>query len=496
MAILDSTYDSKSQTKLQKRSALRRVYGGLLDSNKYSSQDLHKTNTLYSEMIGLGKKAQFSATAFDELVTERVQNFLGLQKAQTPDEKLIYKELNKNENNTTEQTTAKQAVQKELNNALQLSDEFVQAQKEYSQSITHFITQIQEQGKSHSIDNLIPVFENHVNEAKQAIKKQQSKEIAYLSKKFTEDADFKKNIKESLNLTDTQIEEVQNSLIKNLEETHKNQNELFEKSTSDSFTKLHQIAEEQRKDFLFVAMLHKNDPGMRKIIEKIAEENRKKFGSNDLEISMGPTDNLVDISSVRLEQLKFIELVHGKKISQNEGPPVSFRFDMGKRLFNPLYYVNNRASTDMLVMAQAVRASGSQSVTMTLNFKNEKIANQRARESYDACIKAGFPPEKIKINVNGRLYTHNASETKGSKSSSVQELFHEHQNHFGHLQQESKRIREDLKKQELILPAKMEDKASDNHFKKEYQDIILSYPDKWKTAPLIKEPENNQTTPG
>lgn len=77
----------------------------------------------------------------------------------------------------------------------------------------------------------------------------------------------------------------------------------------------------------------------------------------------------------------------------------------------------------------SIRASGSESITMSLNFKNEKIAQERGRQAFEACLKSGFPPENINIKVNGVLYTYKPAEKDGKpENQAISSLYYDDKN--------------------------------------------------------------------
>lgn len=444
-------------TKPQKRSWLNKVIGDHPTGERYSPQDLQNVAEQYLSTIGLGKDVTFGANAFEQHIQSRVKDYNGLQKAKIAEgDKPIFQKLNANVTDEN-QKLAIAAVKVEINDALQLTlkpdtgdtpaeEKFTKleiAEKNYAELVQAFKELVKNVSGKRNVQDVIGVMEEIVNDGKKAIQKQQSEEIDRLNQKF-DVPDFKKNLKTALNITDAQIEDVHKSFISDLEETHKKQLEAFDKSTQESLKALHSASEKQRQAFLFIASLHKNDEKMRREIERIASENQNPNTDQQLEVNV--SDDKTSIHSVNLDQLKFIQLLGGEKINKMDGPPVSYKLDLGMKFASPRYYLNDRQERDMLLMAQAVRASGSSGITMTLKFKDEKVAEARARQAFEACIKAGFPPEKIKLNVNGRLMAYKATDGKdGQKYESVQEkLYAKKGNEFAFLLEQSQKIRQDL----------------------------------------------------
>lgn len=201
--------------------------------------------------------------------------------------------------------------------------------------------------------------------------------------------------------------------------------------------------------------MHANSSVMRQLIEDVARENRKKFNldpksATSLTMPSGD-DETVSIDSVSLDQLKFIQTVGGNKITSKKDDKgnTTYTLEMGMRIFNPRYYATDQYKRDLDTMIQAVRASGSEKITMTINFSNPEIAKLRARETYEACIKNGYDPAKITLVVNGVRMGHQASEKEvnGKKvtiKSIEAELFDGKENKFSKLQEEARSIRKEL----------------------------------------------------
>ena len=299
-----------------------------------------------------------------------------------------------------------------------------------------------------------------VDTGKAAIEKQQKAELANLDQTFTNNDAFIIHLQNALTISaPDHIKQVQQSLTDDLKATHKKQLEEFDKSTQESLSNLHKASANQMNNFLLVADLHKNDRKMRRMIELLADENRRKLGLEEIPTTASFSEEKVDISSVRLEQLEFIQLLGGGKINKKMDEktkqpiiPVTYSLEMGMRITNPAYYFNHRDERDMLAMAQAIRASGCTSITMTLNFDNPKIAASRARDAYEACIKSGFPPEKIKLNVNGKFMAYKETEKDKTEKDGIayksieKELFSEKAHRFKGLQETSETIGRELDK--------------------------------------------------
>lgn len=468
------------------RSLLEKVLGRRETYEKYSPTDLKKIAQKYLSSVGLGDDVTFGAAAFDDLVKGRAKDYQGLKNAKTPNEDPIFKKLNEPGQNPAQQT-ARDAIKQAINDSLKTSPEFDDAQKKYTESAAVFKEYVQTIGQTRNVQDVLGMMQDYVDESKTAIEKQQKEEITSLTDKFDNDDAFKTSLKAALDITDAQLEDVKNSMLADLAETHKKQMDAFVKSSQESMNALHNAAAKQRQAFLFISSLHHNDQVMRREIARIAEENRNANSTQDMEISM--SDDKADVKSVSLDQLKFIQLLGGGKIEKQKETN-SYKLEIGATLFNPRYLGNDRHKRDMLVMAQAVRASGSEGIIMNVNFKHQATAEQRAREAFEACIKAGFPPEKIKLNVNGKLMTYAGMEKDGQKTTSISEgVYGKMQNEYNSLIGQSETIRKELA--DVLSTKAGQSRTNITSMKSEFEQLRQDM--RSRTPPTPPAPDNSSS---
>jgi hypothetical protein len=447
--------------KSDQRGVLNKVFGDYMPHpESYSPEAQQSLYSEYQPSIGLPKESKFSSEAFAAYTNARPQDFLALKEATTPAGDLISNKLSKR-GQTPEDQEAIKAVQNDLNEVLKLSKKYTKAQIDYEERIGTFKELLAEVPNKRSVASLIDTMRFVVDDGKKAIQEQQSKEIQRLNQKFT-DENFKNNLTKSLDVTDSQLEKIKESLLKDLQDKHKKAMEDFDKPTQESLKQLHSATQSELTTFLFVASLHQDNAIMRQMIDKLAMENRNRF----------PTDNTVveldsekaSITSVKPEQLEYIRTLGGEKIEQQFQDeektrpfnPPKYKLDMGSRIGNPRYYFRDKDEDDLLTLAQAVRASGTDGIVFELKFDNEKIAQKRARQAFEAAIKSGFPPEKIRINVNGKmLLAYKAiekDEHDGMKYDAIQEkLYRGKESEFQKVIANGEKIRKQL---EEVKPLK------------------------------------------
>lgn len=405
----------QNPVKPEERSLLNKIIGDRVGYPRFSPQSLQQISDEYLgylPSIGLGTNAKLATDAVDKFVANRVNDVLSLKEAKTPDGALIHEKLSDTD---PDKKDAIKAVKNEINQILDGKALEQGAQKEYKESMGAFQKLLAGDKKFH-VQELNGLLEEITNNTRTTLEDRQKDEINQLEALF-EDETFQANLTAALDLPEDEAENtealaaVKESMRKDLENAHTKQLDDFNKEVDNAKVELHKAAEQQLKAFLFMADLSKNDPKMQAMIEQLAEKNR----SGATNVSVHISEDRADISCVNLDQLTFIQRLGGGKITpkkDDEGNLV-YSLDMGMKFTNPRYYFNDHHKKDMETMAQAIRASGSETITMSLTFKNEKVAEERARQAFEASLKSGFPPEKINIKVNGQLYTYKPEEKDG-----------------------------------------------------------------------------------
>lgn len=170
---------------------------------------------------------------------------------------------------------------------------------------------------------------------------------------------------------------------------------------------------------------------MRQTLEKLyaKERQRKGLPPESTTVQVGISENKIDLNGIKLKDIPVIKSITGREIHQQ--PDGSFAIQMP--MINPFYYQDPRQNvkTDMMLIAQAIKASGYDSIEMNCNFPNsEKVAMERGRQAFAACIESGFPVDKITINVNG-------------KPMKADELFKEHPKTYQDIMSRASKISKD-----------------------------------------------------
>ncbi|MFT4059221.1 MAG: hypothetical protein QM652_06715 [Legionella sp.] len=493
MLLSDPSYSNSNSNKISERAAINKIIGDSMPfPERYSPQAQQALLTEYQHNIGLPKGTTFSAEAYSVYTKNRAGDFSDLENATTPSD--VIKKLKESKN--PEKQNAINAVQSGLNEVLQLSDDYQKAQNIYEGNIGTFKQLLEKVPNERQASSLIDTMRYTVDEGRKGIEAQQKLEIQRLEKKFTDDNAFRENIKKALNVSDAQLPNVKESIQKDLQEKHKQALADFDKSTQESLNKLHNASQNELKAFLLIASLHKDNANMRRIIERIAFENKMKLGEAiDQRLQVHVTPDKYSITSVKLEQLEVIQTLGGKEIKQkykdplkkiSYDPPV-FELTLDKRITSPYYYFRDKEEDDLLTLAQTVRASGADGIMFTLSdFGNQEIAEKRARQAFEAALKCGFPPDKIRLNVNGKMLLAfdaiEKDEKDGRKYDSIKEkLYRGREHELQAILSRAEAIRKELEGIKPIQKASNKDDLA--AMKKTMEELRLKGEEKAKEKP-------------
>lgn len=390
----------------------------------------------YREVIGLGDKVTFGSGAFNKLDAARITDYHGFEKTKGPGGVSLHKKLNAD---TDEAKTVRAGIAK----ALTATKDYDTAKKDYTESVATFKELVKKVPYSFSAQALISTLQETGNEARKAIQAQQTHEKELLAEQFdlSKNRAFTEGLMKTLNIpgepeddeAKKAVELVKDAMMKDLTASHKAQLKDFDNSTKDALTKLHNSSAEEGKQVAFIAHLARLDDTNRKQIEAIAEEMRKKRGIDitpkETGVRVNWDENKAKITGISIKDIPTFKTITGRDVVQN--PPGTFTIEMPR--INPKYYQDPRQKplADMMQIALAVKASGYDSITMNVNFKNDpELAMERGRQAYEACVRQGFELDKISILVNG-------------KDMKPAELFKDHPETYQKLRQEASRLKEE-----------------------------------------------------
>ncbi len=464
----------------------------LLPKLTTTTEALRQLIAEYNIKPGLDEVDDFSSKAFNQYTTDRVQHISQLKTAKTPAGDLISEKLSKpNDSNKADAD----ALTASLNEIFTPSNELKTAKTEYEEASSYFQAFVKSLPKTKKdISSLYSLLKDPIDSGIIAITNQQKKEIEGLDTKLKENND---KLMSLLGVTADQLDTVKSNIKKDVETLHKAQLDAFKKATEDSIQKLLNASEKHMEERFFIANMYKNGSlETRREIEKIAIENRQKAGEN-IATSVSVSPDSVEISSVNLKSLQFIQRLNGMRITNDD--PLVYKINMGWKIRSPLYYLLDRDKKDLLALAQIVRASGAKTILMTPRSDSLKDA----RAAYEACIKSGYLPSEITIEHprgTGNYLTAEKMEKakingKEFKTESIREvLYKDRPSEFKNLEKLSASIVNELKD---IKKFKPENAPKKSPIASDYKDFIAA--EKAKALSVASAtPENNpeQLTPG
>lgn len=249
-------------------------------------------------------------------------------------------------------------------------------------------------------------------EAIQDIKKQHAHELSELERKFTDD---REDIKTSLGIDDAGVDQLKADMKQALEDKQKEELTAFEKEMNTPINELHKELQREGDRISFLTNLARVDRSdmaeeirrvqLIKEEEEILAARAAHTGAGKATLVTASSDK--SLKNIKPLDLEFMRSLTGRKIKINKEAG-TFEMSLPHQWWDPQYYKGrmNELQTDLRMLAQAIKASGHDSITMNINQpQNEEFARKLAREAYLACRMEGFDHEKISLNVNGTKYS-------------------------------------------------------------------------------------------
>ncbi|TAL65567.1 MAG: hypothetical protein EPN84_01285 [Legionella sp.] len=408
------------------------------------------------EQLGIGEVSTFHTDAFDNMVKNRITSFSGFftSKDLTPAQSELKAKLGAD---SSEAKIVRDAIQVALTPThAPLSDEdattaltpFKKAQQDYAESITAFKKLLQQSSAKYSSTVLIGTMSSYKNDAITAIKDQQAAE-----KTFLQNALGSSEVVKALEATvgKDKVKAAQEAILADLDNGHQKQLDFFNEETSKSIKILQKAAQAKADEFALVAHLAKklsSSNATRKKIEELAIKNKEDFSDNKGKTTISTKANGdFNLRGISLAALGNINTATGQTLVSNADG--SYTINFSRHITSPLYYgdlsTRSNATADMILLATALRKGNHKTITMEVNFSDKELAEKRALQAYEACIKAGFPADKITIMVNNKEYGAKVKNEQGIETNNIStELFKNHQSLYQTLKQEEKQVQKTI----------------------------------------------------
>ena len=215
---------------------------------------------------------------------------------------------------------------------------------------------------------------------------------------------------------------------------------------------MHSAAKIENARVAYLARLYEQNATMRKEINKLHAQNQHQDPGAEVTISQEKGTAL--FKNMKITDLPYIETITGRKIEiqKQANGQSSFSMKLPNHLLSSGYYrgSNNKVKADLMGIAGAIRASGSETITMKIQHKDQEKGMELIRAAYEASIEAGFDPKKITLELNGKPVSAseafatcpsrlNAANSQASKNSTATEAAEKAATGIGY-----KRFKDDL----------------------------------------------------
>jgi hypothetical protein len=287
--------------------------------------------------------------------------------------------------------------------ALKLSNKTETARTKFKKDMERVEEAIKNPQSEFHPGHMVSYMHELKSDAHAVISAQHAEEKKNLIELFNDEA-FLANLTRALETTPDQNNKIKQDILSSLEQSQKKELEDFDKGMKEPLNKMHNAAQIENSRVAYLAQMYEHNAQMKKEIDKLYKQNQHKDAGAELVI--GQEKGFALFKNMKLTDLPFLETVTGRKMHKQPAADgtVSFRMQLPYRFLSPGYYhgSSNRLKADLLSMAGAIRATGSETIIMSVQEKNQDKALELGRKSYEACLEAGFDPKKITINVNGQ----------------------------------------------------------------------------------------------
>lgn len=354
---------------------------------------------------------------YNACVNERLSNIDGFADIKMHDNSNLSAKL-------ADRTDAKViAIVDSINNALQKPTDLQQSLKKIN--ALKKIAQSPKSGQNPPA--LAATIREYHEQTSSALNTQLNAEKANIQALF-KDATFVQNLKDTIGpgTTDKHIEQVEQDMLKNLEDTHKKATASVSdpKQIPDILDKMDKDAKRAADELFLISLLYvQGSTKMRALIQAQAEkEQYLTIGQSDED-----EQTQSELKGVTLNKLPTIETLTGLTLQHEPG---SNQFSLQVPPFWHWYHQSPDESVleDMMLIALAVKTQGHEQIVMTVDHdnKDDTLRMEFARKAFEACRLMGWPTDKIVIKVNneemnyGKLFAGLAETLQGIEAKAAE----------------------------------------------------------------------------
>ncbi|KTC84866.1 hypothetical protein [Legionella brunensis] len=220
---------------------------------------------------------------------------------------------------------------------------------------------------------------------------------------------IKDELMASMELTDpAQYEKVKKEMLDCLEKSNEKQFKQFEDNFNQSIKDIVTESNKEKQRIAVVAAARtlqgKEFIELQNEINRLAKENNAQAPRGPLHVTRNKDTGSTNIRGVNPLDFEKWKTITGRDVTINKDGSLQMTLPKWG-----LGYYNSRHQNvdyDFQSMAELARACGHEEITIDVTYdskldKDGKEADEYGRRMYEACINAGFEPEKITVKVNG-----------------------------------------------------------------------------------------------
>lgn len=374
----------------------------------------------YIQSMGFSLKGELSiTTALDTFEEQRITNSRDLKNPKITGGSLG-EVLKKAETGDDPAVVAKRNVKGRLDTVFDRTEGFQSASNKFNE----LIAAINEKAGQLPPENLDPrLFAHLLEEEKGKMVKEMKAQFEHENnaiKALAKDADFKRDVIANLGVKDSEFDTFIRSIENDVKKGQSEQLKAFEKSMNNQISNLYRQATAEQTRVAYIARLVDENKKVRNFVE---QQVGKAAVDQTLDPNAEESGAFLSIQLEKLADAHLLTTLSGREITYNKQENAyEYKFPSKWNLFYN-YRKENMAQNDMRSIAEAVKATGNDSIVMTVKHTNPKNAEEMGRMAYEAARKAGFPPDKITIKLNT---LDPASGKKNTSEATIKKLFEKH----------------------------------------------------------------------
>lgn len=417
--ILGRIFDKSRRLGNKAKGLLNKETNELLDPFKpQNRKDLFNKN---KDSISLPTSVS-EIDGFNKWETSKVKGLADFGAIKLPDDKTIQSKLGKNQANLSK-------VNEAITEATKIEPKTTVAKDKFNDMLAAMNKMMEAKNEPFTFADYAEQLQAINTDAKTALTEQHKIEKDNLTALFTDD-DFSTNLKAGLGLLDkTQFDSVKTSMLAEMDNKHKAEISTFEEKITKEVKTLQDAEQKESDRISYLAIVYEHNEAMRKEIDRLHLQNRTS-GDVDAHIEVGfGSEKYALFKNINVKDLKIIEDISGEELKKAESADgnIIYTSKLPKQFFAPLYS-SQLAELRLAGIAQAVRASGKDTITLSIKYRSRETpdnqedehAMELGRIAYAKALESGFkykvtyadddkekknPICDITIEVNGKKKT-------------------------------------------------------------------------------------------